>query len=276
MLKRFNIITVVIAILLVPALLFAADTFAPAKVAIGADNTIIVPLEIANQDDLMAMDIPLRFSEGFTLKRVDFEGTRVSYFDLKIANIDNDENIVVIGLVAQASPEARENLAAGTGTVANLVFEVDDPTVDAITLEAIERENPHHSLTFIYSHRDNESVQFVRSVPEFSSATVALSNSASPDNLPTTFGLEQNYPNPFNPATQIEFSLPVASSVALTVFNVLGQEVKSVINGEMPAGNHTVIWDGTSGTGNSVSSGIYFYRLEAGSFVETRKMMLLK
>ena len=274
--KRLNIITVVFAILLVPAMLFAADRFAPAEAAIGADNTIIVPLDIANQDDLMAMDIPLRFSEGVTLKRVDFENTRVSYFDLKIANIDNDERIVVIGLVAQASPEAKENLAAGRGTVANLVFEVNDPTVDAITLEAVERENPHHSLIFIYSHRDEQSVQFVRSVPEFGSVTVALSNTTSPDNLPATFGLEQNYPNPFNPTTQIEFSLPVASHVDLIVFNVLGQEVKSVINGEMPAGYHTVTWDGISSTGNSVSSGVYFYRLEAGSFVETRKMMLLK
>jgi len=274
-LKRLNIITVVIAILLVPALLFAADKFAPAEAVIGADNTIVVPLQITNQDDLMAMDIPLRFSEGVTLKRVDFEDTRTSYFDLKIAKIDNEDHTVVIGLVAQASPEAKKNLAAGSGTVANLVFEVNDPTVDVIHLEAIERENPHHSLTFIYSHRDDESVQFVRSVPEFGSATVALSNTTS-DNLPTTFGLEQNYPNPFNPTTQIEFSLPVASNVDLTVFNVLGQEVKSVFSGEMPAGNHTVIWDGTSGTGNSVSSGVYFYRLEACNFVETRKMMLLK
>ena len=273
--KRLNIITVVIAILLVPALLFAADKFAPAEAVIGADNTIVVPLQITNQDDLMAMDIPLRFSEGVTLKRVDFEDTRTSYFDLKIAKIDNEDHTVVIGLVTQASPEAKKNLAAGSGTVANLVFEVNDPTVDVINLEAIERENPHHSLTFIYSHRDDESVQFVRSVPEFGSATVALSNTTS-DNLPTTFGLEQNYPNPFNPTTQIEFSLPVASNVDLTVFNVLGQEVKSVFSGEMPAGNHTVTWDGTSGTGNSVSSGVYFYRLEAGNFVETKKMMLLK
>jgi len=275
-LKRLNIITVVIAVLLVPALLFAADRFAPAEATIGADNTIIVPLEIANQEDLMAMDIPLSFSEGVTLKRVDFEDTRVSYFDLKIAKIDNDENIVVIGLVAQASPEAKENLAAGRGTVANLVFEVNDPTVDVITLEAIKRENPHHSLTFIYSHRDDQSVQFVRSVPDFGSATVALSNTTSSDNLPTTFGLEQNYPNPFNPTTQIEFSLPVPSRVDLTVFNVLGQEVRSVINDEMPAGHHSVTWDGNSSSGNSVSSGVYFYRLEAGDFVETRKMMLLK
>jgi hypothetical protein len=276
LLKRINLITAVIAILLVPALVFAGDKFEPAAAKVSADNTITIPLSIANQDGLMAMDIPLRFSEGVTLKEVNFEDTRVSYFDLKLARIDNEDNSVVIGLVAQASAEAKENLAAGEGPVANLVFEINDPSVAAITLEAIKRENPHHSMTFIYSHVNEQSVDFVRTVPEFVSATVALSNAASPDNLPTSFGLEQNYPNPFNPSTVISFSLPVASNVELTVFNLLGQEVKSVFSGDKSAGHHTVSWDGTNASGGSVSSGIYFYRLEAGSFVETKKMMLLK
>lgn len=96
------------------------------------------------------------------------------------------------------------------------------------------------------------------------------------DALPSTYTLEQNYPNPFNPETRIEFSLPKASPVSLTVFNVLGQVVNELANGELPRGVHTVVWDGTDGTGRSVASGVYFYRLETGGEQLTRKMMLLK
>ncbi|MCK4573237.1 MAG: T9SS type A sorting domain-containing protein, partial [candidate division Zixibacteria bacterium] len=85
-----------------------------------------------------------------------------------------------------------------------------------------------------------------------------------------------NYPNPFNPDTRIDFDLPQSSRVALAVFNVLGRKVKTLINEQMPAGTHTVVWDGREDNGNPVASGVYLYRLETGSSVFTRKMMLLK
>ncbi|UCC44973.1 MAG: T9SS type A sorting domain-containing protein [Candidatus Zixiibacteriota bacterium] len=273
--KRFKIFTVVIAVLSVPSLMFAADAVAPGVTSTNADNTVTVPLEIANQDGLMAIDIPLEFSEGVTLQRVDFKDTRVEYFDLKLASIDNDKNTVVVGLVTQTSPEAKELLPAGEGTVANLIFSIDDPSVSEITLEAITLENPHHSMTFIYNLRDeSDGGGQVRSTPEFNPSTVSLSGVS--EGLPTSFALDQNYPNPFNPIAHISFSLPVASTVNLTVYNLLGQEVKIVVNGEMEPGVHEVTWDGTNGAGDQVSSGIYFYRLEANDFVATKKMMLLK
>ncbi|HVP06337.1 MAG TPA: FlgD immunoglobulin-like domain containing protein, partial [Candidatus Acidoferrum sp.] len=94
--------------------------------------------------------------------------------------------------------------------------------------------------------------------------------------LPQSYGLSQNYPNPFNPTTQISFALPKASQVELTVFNVLGQEVKTLVSGQMDAGSHTVVWDGTNSAGQSVSSGIYFYRISADQFSATKKMLMLK
>lgn len=277
MLKRLNIFTVALAILVVPSLLFAAaDKFSPANATVNTDNTVTVPLTISNQDDLMAIDIPLKFSEGVSLKEVTFENTRVAHFDLKVANINNDEHTVVIGLVSQTSAVAVPNLSAGEGTVANLVFEVDDPSIDQFTLEAVTLDNPRHQLTYVYNRIEGrEGVRHVRTNPDFSSYTVALSGIAG-EGLPDEFALEQNYPNPFNPTTEIQFSLPVASRVNLTVFNLLGQQVKSVVNGNMEAGVHTVTWNGTNSSGNQVSSGIYFYRIEAGDFNLTRKMMLLK
>ena len=94
--------------------------------------------------------------------------------------------------------------------------------------------------------------------------------------LPTDFALAQNYPNPFNPTTIIEFDVPVRSHVTLTVYNMLGQEVVTLVDQDRDAGFHQVDWDSRSSSGNPVSSGIYFYKLEADSFVQTKKMMLLK
>lgn len=96
-------------------------------------------------------------------------------------------------------------------------------------------------------------------------------------NLPKQFALQQNYPNPFNPTTTIKFDVPRRSQVNLTVYNVLGQKVKTLIDKVMDAGAAQVAeWDGTTDGGNSVSTGIYFYKMEAGSFVQTKKMVLMK
>jgi hypothetical protein len=96
------------------------------------------------------------------------------------------------------------------------------------------------------------------------------------NNMPTEFSLAQNYPNPFNPTTEIEFALPVRSHVTLSVFNVLGQKVKSLVNADLDAGYKTVIWDGSDDTGVDVASGTYFYVLKAGDKSFTKKMTMLK
>ncbi len=95
-------------------------------------------------------------------------------------------------------------------------------------------------------------------------------------NLPDQFSLIQNYPNPFNPATIIEYNLPKRSHVTIEVYNLLGEKVKTLVDGEKSAGTYTITWDGTSLSGESVSTGVYFYRFQAGDYVETKKMLLLK
>jgi hypothetical protein len=89
--------------------------------------------------------------------------------------------------------------------------------------------------------------------------------------IPKTFALSQNYPNPFNPSTKIQYEIPKASFVHLTVYNVIGQQVAELVNHEQSPGKYSVTFDGAN-----VTSGIYFYRIEAGSFVQTNKMILLK
>jgi len=95
--------------------------------------------------------------------------------------------------------------------------------------------------------------------------------SVSDDGIPVKFKLLQNHPNPFNSKTIIEYILPHSGEISLIVYNMTGREVALLINGNMPAGTHIATWNATD-----VSSGIYFYRLQAGDFVQTKKMLLLK
>ena len=95
-------------------------------------------------------------------------------------------------------------------------------------------------------------------------------------NTPNGFALYQNHPNPFNPETQISYLLPKACQVKLTIYNVLGQSVRVLYDGYQNAGNQTLNWDGRSKDGTILSSGVYFYRLVAGDFAETKKMAFMK
>ncbi len=94
--------------------------------------------------------------------------------------------------------------------------------------------------------------------------------------VPLKFGLEQNYPNPFNPTTTIEYGIAKPERVSLEVYDVLGQHVATLVSGMLQAGNYSVVWNGANGNGVHVATGVYFYRLHAGSFISVKKMLLLK
>jgi hypothetical protein len=94
--------------------------------------------------------------------------------------------------------------------------------------------------------------------------------------LPKAFALSQNYPNPFNPTTNIEFAVPKVSNVQIVVYNMLGQRIVDLTNRTYQAGHYQVIWNGKDASGCDVSSGIYFYRMTAGDFSKTSKMIYLK
>ena len=95
-------------------------------------------------------------------------------------------------------------------------------------------------------------------------------------NLPDSYELSQNYPNPFNPETEIRCQLPEASQVSLKIYNVYGQEIKTLINTYHSAGYYSIKWDGTNNQGMIVASGIYIYIIQTGSFVDVKKMTFLK
>ena len=94
--------------------------------------------------------------------------------------------------------------------------------------------------------------------------------------LPTEYALGQNFPNPFNPTTTIQYDLPQAGWVVLKIYDALGREVRTLVRGDNPAGRHTVLWNGSNDEGVNLSSGMYIYRLTAGTFEQTRKMLLVR
>ena len=94
--------------------------------------------------------------------------------------------------------------------------------------------------------------------------------------LPQKFFLDQNYPNPFNPVTTLRYDLPKNSFVYIIIYDMLGREVKRLVNETQEAGYMSVIWNATNDQGNPVSAGVYLYQIQAGDFVQTKKMVLLK
>jgi len=94
--------------------------------------------------------------------------------------------------------------------------------------------------------------------------------------IPAEFGLSRNRPNPFNPVTNIGYQLAEVGQVRLHIYNVLGQEVRRLVQEEQEAGYYRAAWDGRDNSGRGLSTGVYIYRMTAGRYVATEKMMLLK
>lgn len=234
-------------------------------------RTVTVPLNISNTHELAAIDIPLQFAEvgeNIDLLDVKFEEGRAHYFDVRVANIDNENKTVIIGLLWMAYNADQPELGTGEGPLATMTFEVGEE-INEITLTPTTFENPSHSLSFIYNATGADGMIEVKEiVPDFESYTVTLANSAP---IPTEWSLSQNYPNPFNASTVISFGLPNDAQVRLDVYNILGQRVITLKNEWMTAGQHRVTWNS-----DKVASGVYFYRLATEEFTETRKMTLMK
>lgn len=279
--RRFCSIAVIGTLLLASsALAGKKSAFNVASTATpSADNAamVVVPINIEFDSDLTALDVPLKFSEGVTLTEVKL-GEMLNDYDFKVANIDNEKNQVVVGAIHMVYGGKAE-LTSGSGVLAELHFRVDDPTLETIRIETVRLEEPDHDLYFVYNQYDENNVPHVLvESPEFSPIEVSLSGTPSATTLPKDFNLIQNYPNPFNPKTTIGYDLPSQSHVKVEIFNILGQKVTTLVDAVQDAGQYLVEWNATDNDGAKVSSGVYFYKMNAGDggFVKTQKMMLLK
>lgn len=271
--RRICSIAVIGTLLLASSALAGKSSFDVASSAIPSAekaSQVIVPITISYDANLTALDIPLKYSEGVTLTEVTF-GEMLEGYDFKTANIMAESNTVIIGAINMVFG-SKPDLEAGSGVVANLHFTVNDASVKSIRIEKVQLSDPDHDLYFVYNRYDENNVpHVVLETLEFQPIEVALSGSASTDPLvPKEFALGQNYPNPFNPNTKINISLPKASEYTLTIYNVSGQKVLE-INGEDVARVVTLDVDMSA-----YASGIYFYKVKAGSYTATRKMALVK
>jgi hypothetical protein len=148
----------------------------------------------------------------------------------------------------------------------------------SVMIKDLDGDGPNH-LDMVVTTPNGEHVGIEAGIflLEFNSSDVAVSVSLLiPDVIPTAYSLHQNYPNPFNPSTNITYDIRTSANVEIVIYNMLGQKVRTLVNEQHPVGRYTISWDGTTGKGLRVGSGIYLYVLKAGTFTESKKMLLLK
>ena len=207
---------------------------------------------------------------GVNVRLTDF--VAVKGYGLQIAYDDDQLTFVEaqtdqpLGDSAFATPQVRAE--AGVLTVATHGDVVSDGELMLRLVFRPTTEIEHTTLEITDNRTWDQALGFNR---------LALPAPVSLQTRPAVFSLAANYPNPFNPQTTIQYALPQAAAVGLTVYNVLGQPVRTLVAEHQAAGRYAVEWDATNDSGQSVSSGMYFYRLQAGGdFLDIKKMLLLK
>jgi hypothetical protein len=151
----------------------------------------------------------------------------------------------------------------------------DHGITNAGSLTVYSRSTPgsgtfYMNATRYDQHTDELVAEDISDFGEFVFGNITV-NLEEPGGIPVSYRLLQNYPNPFNPSTTFEFSIPVPGMVTLGVYNILGQRIATLVSGNLAAGNHRHFWDA-----GGITSGVYIYRLQAGEYVESRKLLFLK
>lgn len=190
---------------------------------------------------------------------------------LKVCNSDND---LVWGLPNE-NADIVSNITGNADQATIFVYETGSVLLKGLVAMA-------RRVGLFFSHETAADLTeegwkiFLQSVAWASSGEVMAVETNS-ENTPLTTMLNKNYPNPFNPATQISYSLAESGDISLTVFNSVGQRVKTLFQGPQSAGTYRITWDGSNNAGERISNGLYYYQLKTdGNFCQTRKMIVLK
>jgi hypothetical protein len=219
-------------------------------------------------------------SRGVTDKHVSVSGRWVGAYDGTIAPI-----LVPNPLLGGSSGSAADSILVGgvavfapglpSGSLENLVQlnMTMGPNTGTWCVDSVTQFPPAGS--WIFSTESGGSIE-----PTFVGTfcwDVGPSDAEEGDPVvPAEYGLKQNYPNPFNPTTKIAFGVAKRGNVNITIYNVLGQEITKLVDKVYDPGNYEIEWNGNDGSGNQVSTGVYFYRMEVNEFVKTRSMMMIK
>jgi hypothetical protein len=243
-------------------------------------NEATVQVFLRNPTGMAGASIPLSFGSvdaDIQCTQISFEGSRVAHFSL-YPQIDNANKKVLIGMIRDLGAQIDDVLPAGQGLIATLHFSSEKVRCQP-ELKIVPWSLSAGKLYFDMVDAKGNSIlgKQVREEPiAIPGKDERQSDPVLPNDKASTYKLERNFPNPFNPETIISFNLPEASAVKLNVYNILGQMVRTLVDEELPAGAHSVMWDGKNGQGSEVASGVYFYRIKAGDFESTMRMTLLR
>jgi hypothetical protein len=168
-------------------------------------------------------------------------------------------------------------MPSGSGPIATLYFTVDAGAPDGTIFVDSDTVGVSYLTRFTLTPADNAVIYPIfRSGSVVVKAITDIDDNGGEPNLPTEYYLAQNYPNPFNPSTIIELSLPQAGPVQVEVFNILGRRVRTMVDGSLSVGVHRFEFDGRDDEGSPLATGVYFYRVTASNFSDTKKMLLVK
>jgi len=243
-----------------------------------------VPVRLsANDEPISGLVIPLKYSSLYlSVDSISFMGSILPSDFSDQAFFDNNSEIIKFSYIPHFVNPIPAITTTG-GVLATIFVSVSSLATPgtAIPIDSINKDSivyfnstETHVLTRIEATDNTGTILLL---PDFIFGAVVvksptgIDDGVEPSGLPSAFNLSQNYPNPFNPSTVIGFALPRASHVKLEVFNILGQSVMTLVDRQLPAGNHQVTFEGAG-----FPSGIYFYRLDYNGGNLTRKMTLVK
>ena len=201
------------------------------------------------------------------------------YSDIAASNLDEQQRNQLINVAILLLQGAREQMI--DGQPASIPIAENDAVKEVLEDANVISQVVAGLLNEVgvtFSHADIRDVLTVLALEKLMAGfdQVVGVKDSSPGSLPENYALEQNYPNPFNPETEIRYQLPVSEHVVIKVFNALGQEILTLVDGQYEAGQHSVRWDGRDKKGVPVSSGVYIYQIQAGTFSQAKQMSLLK
>jgi len=236
--------------------------------------TVAVDVGLFNQKNLKALGLAMTWgTDRLTLDSISINDTRGATAISRTLSPKNAFHQMFAELeFADLSP-----LASGTGVVARLYFGIDAAcpettiTIDTTTFGFIQK-------SYVKLTSSDGGIEFM---PLFRAGTIEVKAGTAVDDgvgqaLPISFSLDQNFPNPFNPSTEIRFSLPQASRVRIDIYDIMGRNIRTLLDEPRPAGTHQVTFDGRARDGSTLATGVYFYRLETDRYSQSRKMLLLK
>jgi len=233
------------------------------------DKTMVIGRHGNAKDVKDGMDIPLlpSVSKGLSVALSLDNGTRFDHSS-DIRSIDQQNGVWSLSVVSSSDPGPVQFSAAAEGLI--------PPEISVAVLDIQTRKIYQDVLVNSFTIDDRLSLayelKFVAGDPAYVESMLLEILSQ----IPSEFALGQNYPNPFNPITRLDYLLPRRSDVSIRVYNMLGQEIITLLRQEQPYGKYSVSWNGLDKSGKQVASGVYFTELRAGSIRKTRKMLLLK